>query len=391
MAFISILVSALLPVQSSAASDPFKFQTVYIDEEYGGNGRPGWVRAGDMDRDGDLDLVAGGGNALYIYENNRLAGEWQRHGSLDDTKKIGANGAVLFDVDDDGNLDVVSALYYGKIGWWKNPGGPLTAKSWTFYELISSKRFLHDLILVDLNGDGIEEEFIGNLNSGYQDTDIRIIGFSKGRGDRLTWNVFDIETERKEGKDHCHAGLDVGDINGDGIMDVAYSNGWYETPANPHQSWKWHEVTNIYGISNVVLYDVDGDADLDMVVSAGHHGRGVYWLENRLNTSSKDWKQNDIDPTILHPEGLAVVDLNADGVKEIVACSLDFKKWDKKVHHVFVYRQAKSQFRWDKFDIAPFTYPSHQLQIADLNKDGRPDIISEGAGYSVVSYHQNIR
>ena len=131
--------------------------------------------------------------------------------------------------------------------------------------------------------------------------------------------------------------------------------------------------------------------DLDMVVSAGHHGRGVYWLENRLNTSSKDWKQHDIDPTVLHPEGLAMVDLNADGVKEIVACSLDFENWNKKVHHVFVYRQAKGQFRWDKFNIAPFTYPSHQLQIADLNDDGRPDIISEAAGYSVVTYHQNLR
>ena len=150
---------------------------------------------------------------------------------------------MLFDVDDDGNLDVVTALYYGKIGWWKNPGGSLSEKPWTFHELISAKRFLHDLILVDLNGDGIKEEFIANLNSGYQDTDIRIIGFRKRKGDQQPWDVFDIEPGRREGKDHSHAGLDVGDINGDGIVDIAYSNGWYETPANPHQSWKWHRVT----------------------------------------------------------------------------------------------------------------------------------------------------
>ena len=39
-----------------------------IDQEYGGNGRPGWVLAGDMNNDGHLEIVAGGGYALYIYE-----------------------------------------------------------------------------------------------------------------------------------------------------------------------------------------------------------------------------------------------------------------------------------------------------------------------------------
>ena len=36
------------------ADSPFNFSREYIDTNYGGNGKPGWVRAGDMDLDGDL-------------------------------------------------------------------------------------------------------------------------------------------------------------------------------------------------------------------------------------------------------------------------------------------------------------------------------------------------
>jgi hypothetical protein len=79
----------------------------YIDVDYGGNGKPGWVRAADMDRDGDLDIVAGGGNALFIYENDGEEGGWQRFGSLDGPNNVGSNGGELYDVDNDGHIDVV--------------------------------------------------------------------------------------------------------------------------------------------------------------------------------------------------------------------------------------------------------------------------------------------
>jgi hypothetical protein len=69
-----------------------------------------------MDGDGDIDLVSGGGRALFIYENSDKARNRRRYGNLDSTGKMGANRAALFDVDDDGDLDVISAKYYDDIG-----------------------------------------------------------------------------------------------------------------------------------------------------------------------------------------------------------------------------------------------------------------------------------
>ena len=118
------LVCALLAIPVGAVS--VSFDRFYVDTQYGGNTRPGWVRAGDMDLDGDLDIVAGGGLALYIYENNGAARGWTRWGSLDSTGQIGANGGVLFDVDNDTDLDIVCAKYKSDLGWWENPGGQLS-------------------------------------------------------------------------------------------------------------------------------------------------------------------------------------------------------------------------------------------------------------------------
>ena len=42
----------------------FEFDQYYIDQ----NAPSGWVRANDMECYGDLDLVAGGGNKLAIFE-----------------------------------------------------------------------------------------------------------------------------------------------------------------------------------------------------------------------------------------------------------------------------------------------------------------------------------
>ena len=396
------LVVAHMPTESESVpksdpgpdSDP-RFHRRYIDLDYGGNGKPGWVRAGDIDLDGDRDLVAGGGYALFVYENGGEADGWKRYGNLDGTNQMGANGGELFDVDGDGDLDVVSALYYDDLGWWENPDPPLTDAPWTFHVLSNETRYMHDLIRVDLDGDQVAAEFIANLNSSYSNAKITIKWFRPGGNPKSLWEQHTIEPDRSEGAPHGHAGLDVADVNGDGDLDLAYANGWYEGPADPSDTWTWHQVTTEYGISNVLARDMDEDEDLDLVMGAGHHGEGVYWYEQPDGSPFGAWSEHAIDADLHHPECLQSVDLATDGDVDIVTCDLFFGEapgepgWDEEVHSIYLYENLPGDDNWDKSVLSPNSYPSHQLQIDDVNRDGAWDVISESAGTSVISYYEN--
>ncbi len=391
-----VVVSILWPQVLCAIDVPngeFKFDRFYVDRDYGGNGKPGFVRAGDMDRDGDIDIVAGGGRALFVYENDGDPAKenWVRHGNLDNTNSTGLNGACLYDADSDGDLDVVGAKYRDDLGWWENPGR-LGRQTWDYHKLADETGFLHDLICADLDGDGKSDEFVATLNrGGYWSSQITIKWFKPYTNPTGLWESRTIGDRRNESPSHCHAGLDTGDVDGDGDLDVAFSNGWYEAPDDPTGNWIWHEVTDIYGISNTILRDLDGDADLDLIVSAGHHGKGVFWLECPANPGTGKWNKYEVDNLLAHPEGLAVLDLDFDGDCDIVACDLDFDRWSEQVHNVYIYQNTGNRRspRWSRQNISGESYASHKLQVVDINLDGKTDIISEGCGHKIITYYEN--
>ncbi len=400
------LAVALLLAAAGHQSADLDFRRVYVDLNYGGNGRPGWVRSADFDNDGDIDLVAGGGGALFLYENDGNDAGWARSTNLDGAGVAGANGAVVADVDGDGDVDLISAKFYDEIGWWENPCGSSpcsigSMNAWTFHTIgtVGSMNgqgpyyYLHDIARGTFPTSDGKLQIIAPAISGSCEL-VAIKWFEPGSDVTAPWVGYTIESGRSASSDgDCnHAGIDTGDVNGDGIDDVAFSNGWYAAPANPRSSWPnsaWNAVTSYDGISNTLLRDMDGDGDRDLVVAAGHYDgdHDIRWYANPGNGAGS-WASRTVG-TLRSPECLQVRDMTGDDLVDIVSCDLDWDHWDEEVHNIYIFRNMGGSLSWSQENIAPNTYPGHLLQLADVNVDQLPDIIGEATGYSVVSYFEN--
>ena len=421
-----VLPALLLAAEPARATD-FKFdRTDWVEV---GNG-VGAVHAGDIDGDGDLDIVGVGGRNIFVVENTGPDPKaWPLSGNLDSTDEAGLNGYQLYDVDHDGDLDIVGAKYKSDLGWWENPGVPFANKPWylsaigfgdapwRFHVIATGVDgwFLHDLIRADLDRDGVSEEFVAVLVHSYWNAPFHVYWFKPTADPKETWEKH-VVTQNQSGPNNDHAGVDAGDIDGDGDIDLSFSNGWFESSGDPGGPWTWHEVTDIYGISNSLIRDMNRDGHPDLVMAAGHHGQGVYWFENTGDPRSGGWRQHNIsavrgDLTVRHvysgpedgadhlhhPECLQVADLDGDGDPDVVTCDLFFGEdpgepnWRQQVHNVYVFENiGGNPPRWRKQNVSPNSWPSHLLYLVDIDRDGRLDIITEAPKINSMSFLRNV-
>lgn len=179
--------------------------------------------------------------------------------------------------------------------------------------------------------------------------------------------------------------VDWGDIDGDGDADVFAAEGgkhscgddcrmlsWFEAP-----TWEEHNLGELLGpfTGDSKLADIDSDGDLDVVISVDAHNSnsssdGVYWFENNISTN-QSWTKHTIEqnlPDAYHIGDVEVADVDGDGQLDVVVRHLGSYRF------VVYFQNTKDNWNIKRIN----TRPREGLSLADVDLDGKADIIANG-------------
>jgi len=347
---------------------PVRFQKILIsDERYESCG------VFDVDNDGHLDIVSG----AYWYpgpnfEKKCKIGEVKAAGEYFDSFS-----ELPLDINGDGYPDFITGGWWGNnLRWRENPKGARD-KPWVEH-VIAETGNVETTRLWDIDGDGVDEVLPNT--PGHPQRIYKLITDESGKGTGEFREV--IVYDKPSGH-----GLGVGDINGDGRLDIVLAKGWLEAPEKPlEEKWTFHEEFDLGGASvPILVVDVNGDGLNDLIVGQAHP-YGLDWYEQRLEAGKRTWIKHPIDPFNSQYHDLWWVDIDGDGECELVTgkryrahCGHDPGGYDPV--GIYYFKWTGEGFAKQVIDYGPArkaTGCGISFQVIDIDGDGRLDIVAPG-------------
>jgi hypothetical protein len=398
----------------------------------------------DFDHDGNLDIASGrnwyaGPNwaaptSQHIYRDGHgdlpVAGD----GIEINTGVSDSWSAFAYDVNGDGWDDIIqisasdmgpqeaysaqntvmakSANPAGTGYWYQNPKNTGTG-NWQKY-LISSDMKGEHKAYADLTGDG-KPEIVGSCKNC---NPIETWGYWQAAADPTAQWTFHPVTRTYTYKDGCCGwlhGLGVGDVNGDGKLDLLERSGVWLQPAAITSPWTFLNValSDNAGImtlgidpdiggSHMYAYDVDGDGMADLVNSLQSHGYGLAWFKQgpanmftrQLITSPTGDNATPCPggcgPAFSQLHSLHLEDMDGDGLKDIITgktfLAHPYATNDAGGHGqvvLYIFKLVRTPMVHFEPHLIDADMPGgvlgsgvgREFKVVDMNKDGILDIV----------------
>lgn len=392
---------------------------------------------GDVDGDGDVDYVTNYEfDQRYVLSinpgvgNPAQKGPWQQVQVWPPDGRAPFQGAgvnpensVLGDVDGDGNLDVIGAQGESLLEFWEGnspgirvifgPGGTdaLDPARWVDGGRVpptTTYGHFHWVTTRDLSGDGIADVVAGGRQADTTGDFAGIVWLEAPadparRRDLSTWQLHVIDGDQYSGH-----GFVYDDVDGDGDVDLVDANNdfdtpsteesvsWYENPgaASPALRSPWTEHVMYVGTEfhtkpQIGVGDVDGNGLTDY--ATGVEDEVLVFLKTSASPVTFDLLRiPKVDATRFLTRPVRILDVNGDGRLDIVGML---------THRDSVLPQSKAAVFWMEYSgdtptasnwtthvirwgsgktalIPEFGEKWDNVDIRDVDGDGDPDIVA---------------
>lgn len=335
----------------------------------------GSLAAGDLDGDGHQEIITGGNGALLWYRPATGARGVIATGAF-------GVGLALEDVDGDGRLEVVTAEETGgpqQIVWFR-PGTDLRG-TWQRHVIDDAcDGSAHDIVFADMDGDG-QRELVANAAYCAHPG---LFVYKPGADVTAPW------VKHPVGQGAFAEGVSIGDLDGDGRLDLVHGPYVYLQPTSDPYAGPWERTVfapSFREMCRTALVDVTGRGRLDIIVAESEYMDGRFsWFENRLREDPQHpWWEREIDHGWVYAHSLQAWSEGKRAhvfIAEMAAGGWNApRNWDARVLELTTADQGAT---WQR-DLISKGQGTHQAIMADVDGDGRREVV--GKQWQVPAVH----